>query len=161
MSEVVLRPVDYGVAEVAELESQVQAEYARRYGGGDDTVLQPEQFRPPRGLFLLLTVDGVPSGMGGWRARDADGRFVQDGDAEVKRMYVVPQAQRQGHARTLLAELERTAAQHGRTRMILETGMAQPEAIALYTSAGYTEMGRFGLYAHEESARYYAKVLGG
>jgi len=39
--------------------------------------------------------------------------------------------------------------------------LLQPEAIALYTSSGYTEMGKFGRYAHKESSRSYAKVLAG
>jgi len=161
VSELVLRPVDYGHPDVAALEQQVQQEYHRRYGGGDATVLHSEHFAPPAGLFLLLRVDGVATAMGGWRVRDADGAYLRDGDAEIKRMYVVPVAQRRGYARTLLAELERTAAAVGRQRMVLETGVLQPEAIALYTSSGYTEMGKFGLYAGAESSRCYAKVLTG
>lgn len=154
-----LRSVDYADPAVGELERQVQQEYARRYGTGDDTVLQPQEFRPPAGTFLLGWIDGTPAAMGGWRAREGDGAHLRDGDAEIKRMYVVPAVQRRGHARALLAELERTAAAVGRVRMVLETGLLQPEAIALYTSAGYAEMGKFGLYAHEASSRYYAKAL--
>ena len=156
-----LRPVDYSDAAVGELERQVQQEYARRYGTGDDTVLRPQQFRPPDGIFLLGLVDGTPAAMGGWRAREGDGPHLRDGDAEIKRMFVTPVVQRRGHARALLAELERTAAVAGRVRMVLETGLLQPEAITLYTSSGYTEMGKFGLYAHEDSSRYYAKMLAG
>jgi len=158
---IVLHRVDYGDPEVAELERQVQQEYTRRYGGGDDTMLHPEQFRAPVGVFLLLSVDGAPVAMGGWRPRAADGAHLHGGDAEIKRMYVVPTAQRRGHARTLLDELERTAAAAGRRRMVLETGLLQPEAIALYTTSGYTEIGKFGLYAQEDSSRYYAKALAG
>ena len=158
---IALRPVDYGDPDVADLERQVQQDYTRRYGSGDDTVLHPEQFRAPLGVFLLLSVDGAPVAMGGWRPRDADGAHLHDGDAEIKRMYVVPIAQRRGHARVLLAELERTATAAGRRRTVLETGLLQPEAIALYASSGYTEMGKFGFYAHEDSSRYYAKVLAG
>jgi GNAT superfamily N-acetyltransferase len=161
MNGLTLRPVDYGHPDVALLEQQVQLEYARRYGGGDDTVLHPEQFREPEGVFLLLSVDGVATAMGGWRARESDGANLRDGDAEIKRMYVVPAAQRRGYARTLLVELERTASLAGRWRMVLETGVLQPEAIALYTSSGYTEIGKFGLYSGEEASRCYAKVLTG
>ena len=45
-----------------------------------------------------------------------------------------------GHARAVLAELERSAAAAGRRRTVLETGTRQPEAIALYTSSGYVPM---------------------
>lgn len=156
-----LVPVGYDDPAVGELERQVQQEYARRYGTGDDTALAPQQFRPPAGIFLLGMVDGIPAAMGGWRVREGDGAHLRDGDAEMKRMYVVPAEQRHGHARALLTELEQTAAAAGRLRMVLETGLRQPEAITLYTSSGYTEMGKFGLYAHEESSRYFAKELAG
>ena len=53
-------------------------------------------------------------------------------------MYVVPAARAPGLARTMLAHLERTAAAAGAEAMILETGTAQPEAMALYESSGYT-----------------------
>ena len=43
-----------------------------------------------------------------------------------------------GYGRAVLAELERTAAAAGRRRVVLETGTRQPEAIALYTSGGYS-----------------------
>jgi len=157
----VLRQVDYRDLDVAELERQVQQSYLSLYGSGDETVLQAEQFLPPAGIFLLLGIADVPVAMGGWRSRQADGMHLRDGDAEIKRMYVVPHAQRRGHARAVLAELERTATSSGRRRMVLETGLLQPEAIALYTSSGYTEMGKFGRYAHKESSRSYAKVLAG
>jgi len=157
----VLRQVDYRDLDVAELERQVQQSYLSLYGSGDETVLHAEQFLPPEGIFLLLSIADVPVAMGGWRSRRADGMHLRDGDAEIKRMYVVPHAQRRGHARAVLAELERTATSSGRRRMVLETGLLQPEAIALYTSSGYTEMGKFGRYAHKEPSRSYAKVLAG
>ncbi len=59
----------------------------------------------------------------------------------------------------MLAELERTAAAAGRRRMMLETGVPQPDAIALYTSAGYEPMTRFGDYRDSPNSRCYAKPL--
>jgi ribosomal protein S18 acetylase RimI-like enzyme len=61
----------------------------------------------------------------------------------------------------VLAELERTAAAAGLQRVVLETGTEQPEAIALYTSAGYAPMPAFGAYASSPTSRYYAKPLVG
>jgi hypothetical protein len=43
--------------------------------------------------------------------------------------------------------------------MVLETGTAQPEAIALYVSAGYEPAEKFGLYRFEAQSRCYAKGL--
>ncbi|MGH3912969.1 MAG: GNAT family N-acetyltransferase [Pseudonocardiaceae bacterium] len=81
------------------------------------------------------------------------------GDAELKRMYVVPAARGRGLSRVLLTELERRASTAGRRRMVLETGVRQPESLGLYTSSGYTEIPRFGLYRREPLSRCFAKVL--
>jgi len=47
---------------------------------------------------------------------------------------------RQGLARTIVDELERQAARQGYSRLYLTTGFRQPEAVALYLSAGYTAL---------------------
>ncbi|GAB2923137.1 GNAT family N-acetyltransferase [Rhodococcus aerolatus] len=144
---------------VTALVVDLQAEYARRYGSGDDTVVDPAEFAPPRGAFLLGRWHGRAVAIGGWRARESGPRGLADGDAELKRMYVVPDAQGRGFARTLLAALERTAAEAGRRRVVLETGTEQPEALGLYESSGYVPTTKFGHYADEASSRCYAKVL--
>ena len=43
--------------------------------------------------------------------------------------------------------------------MVLETGLKQPEAIALYESAGYVPVVGFGYYKDSPTARYYGKPL--
>ena len=152
------RPLDDH--DVQTLIDEVQLEYVRRYGGPDHTELHPEEFAPPRGLFLLAHSGTTPMGIGGWRAYDADHPGLRDGDAEIKRMYVRADSRRRGIARRLLDALERTAADAGRRRIVLETGTAQPEAIAMYTAAGYEPMSeRFGLWADSETSLYFAKNL--
>ena len=84
---------------------------------------------------------------------------LRDGDAEVKRMFVAAAHRGRGHARAVLAELERSAAAAGRRRAVLETGTRQPEAIALYTSAGYAPIATFGVYRDSPNCRCFAKVL--
>jgi GNAT superfamily N-acetyltransferase len=116
-------------------------------------------FAPPLGLFVIGYADGKAVVCGGWRAHDSTEPLFTDGDAEVKRMYVVPAARRRGLARLMLAELERTARAAGRRRILLETGSAQPEAIALYESEGYTAVPKFGIYRCEPSSRCYGKAL--
>ncbi len=127
------------------LTGELQSEYSRRYGGpGDRAPIDTSQFDPPAGHFVLVYIDDVPAAMGGWRRHD---ELPATGDAEIKRMYVRPAYQRHGLARLILAELERTAAAAGVTRLVLETGQIQPEAIALYRSMGYGEVESFGYYA--------------
>ncbi len=153
------RQVAYHDPDPAKLIAEVQQEYVRRYGGEDDTPVDPAEFAPPAGLFVVGYLGDVPVACGGWRAHDAPEPGFADGDAEVKRMYVVPSARRRGFARLVLAELERTAADRGRLRMVLETGTAQPEAIALYTSAGYAPIPKFGQYRCYENSRCYGRML--
>ena len=130
--------------------AEVQAEYVVRYGGPDDTPLDPLMFEPPLGSFyvgyLELDARRRPVATGAWRTHDDVEVFGTTRTAEVKRMYVAPDARGRGLARAMLAHLERTAAEAGAEAMILETGTAQPEAIALYESSGYTAIPPFGYY---------------
>jgi ribosomal protein S18 acetylase RimI-like enzyme len=58
-------------------------------------------------------------------------------------MYVAPSARRRGVARTLLAALEDAARDRGYAFVRLDTGPRQQHAVALYASAGYTEIANF------------------
>jgi len=156
--EIVAVPYDHPDAVM--LNDRVQIEYAARYGEGDHTVMDPLHFTPPHGLYLLAyDADRTPLATGGWRAMDATPEGHRPGDAELKRMYVVPEARGRGLARRILAALEESARAAGRTRMVLETGMKQPEAIALYLSEGYEPTEKFGYYRFEPDSRCFAKPL--
>ncbi|CAM5243313.1 N-acetyltransferase OS=Streptomyces antimycoticus OX=68175 GN=SSPO_042440 PE=4 SV=1 [Streptomyces antimycoticus] len=138
----------------------MQAEYAVRYGEGDLTPMDAAHFDPPHGLYLMAyDPDGTPVATGGWRSQERSDEGYEDGDAEIKRMFVVRAARGRGLARRILAALEDSAREAGRVRMVLETGTEQPEAIELYTSSGYTPVPKFGLYRFEEMSRCYAKLL--
>ncbi|MCY7343449.1 MAG: GNAT family N-acetyltransferase, partial [Pseudonocardia sp.] len=114
----------------------------------------------PLGHLVVGYAGGTAVACGGWRARDGgEDPALRDDDAEIKRMYVVDGHRGRGHARAVLAELERTAAAAGRRRTVLETGARQPEAIALYLSAGYVPTEKFGTYRCEPHSRCYAKLL--
>ena len=141
----------YDHPDAVALIADVQQEYVVRYGAQDLTPVDPAEFSPPKGLFLVAYVDDAPAACGGWRAHDAD--------VELKRMYVRPSFRGRGLARAVLAELERTAAEAGFSRLILETGSKQPEAIALYISAGYAPVPSFGYYANEPEAVHLGKEL--
>ncbi|MBT2452154.1 GNAT family N-acetyltransferase [Streptomyces sp. ISL-43] len=159
--EIQLRAVSYDHPDAVKLNDQVQIEYQERYDGeGDVTFLDPAMFAPPRGLYLLAyDASGVPIASGGWRAQEANGEGYSDGDAELKRMYVTPEARGLGLARRILAELEADARAAGRLRMALETGDQQPEAIALYLSSGYSLSEKFGHYRFHDSSRCMTKPL--
>ena len=145
-----LRETPYDHPDAQLLTTEVQQEYVRRYGGeGDIAPIDADEF--VAGRFVMAYVDGEPAAMGGWRSHGPD--------AEIKRMYVRPTHQRLGLARAILADLERTASIAGFDRLILETGLAQPEAIALYRSAGYVDVPAFGFYADDELSVHLGRRL--
>jgi GNAT superfamily N-acetyltransferase len=74
----------------------------------------------------------VPVACGGYRSLGPE-------VSEIKRMFVTASARRQGHARRVLAELERRVAAHGARRIRLLSTDVLREARALYVSAGYEE----------------------
>jgi GNAT superfamily N-acetyltransferase len=146
-----LRVADYDSVDARELTAEVQALYVQRYGGGDTAPIDATEFAGAGGHFVMAYVDGVPAAMGGWR-RHGD-------DAEIKRMFVREAYQRRGLARAVLAELECSAAKAGITRLVLETGLMQPEAIALYRSEGYEDIPAFGYYADDELSVHLGKNI--
>jgi GNAT superfamily N-acetyltransferase len=151
-SAVRLRTVPYDHPVAQELIARVQQEYVVRYGGPDAAVVDPAEFAPPAGLFLVAEIDGVPAGCGGWRV-------LSPGVVEVKRVYVDPAFRRRGLAAVLMAALEETAAEAGSGEMVLNTGPSQPEALALYAGQGYRPVSGFGVYACVEGAIFLGKDL--
>lgn len=154
-----VRTLAYDHPHAEALIADLQRWYVERYGDIDRTAVDPAEFQPPGGLFLVGYLDGHPVGCGGWRLRDTRDPDLRDGDAEIKRMYVVPSARGRGHSRALLAGIERSARAAGVSRLVLETGALQPEAIGLYESSGYTPIEPFGLHRGEPLIRCFAKVL--
>ena len=102
--------VGYGHPDAMLLIAEVQAEYVVRYGGPDDTPLDPLMFEPPLGSFyvgyLRSTAGPRPVATGAWRVHDDVEAFGTRRTAEIKRMYVVPAARARGLARAMLAHLE-------------------------------------------------------
>ncbi|MFD7120184.1 GNAT family N-acetyltransferase [Streptomyces sp. NPDC059892] len=156
-----IQTVSFGHPDAVKLNDRVQLEYAERYGDdGDVTPLAPGMFEPPQGLYLIAYDDqGAPVATGGWRTQEENDEGYADGDAEIKRMYVTPEARGHGLARLILAALEDNARAAGRTRMVLETGTKQPEAISLYVSSGYEPCAKFGHYRFHNLSRCFAKSL--
>lgn len=103
--------------------------------------LTEEETDGARGALLVLTRDGEPIGCGAVRLNDAE-------TAELKRMYVAPAARRTGAGRRLVEALEAEARRIGAKRVVLETGVRQEAALALYARCGYATIPLFGEYAN-------------
>jgi GNAT superfamily N-acetyltransferase len=140
-SDLDIRPVRYGSPVAQKLVAEIYADQTERYGGPDETVVEAVEFDPPDGGFLVAYAQGQPVGCVGWRSFEGS-----EDVAELKRLYTAPEVRNQGVAAALMSAIEENARDHGRVRMILETGDRQPEAIALYTKLGYEPMEHFGYY---------------
>jgi GNAT superfamily N-acetyltransferase len=155
---VVLTAEPYDSPDAHALVEAMWRDLAGRYGAapeeGDDWrgEVVPADVVPPAGTFLVARIDGVPVGCGGVRRLDAT-------TGEVKRMYTAPEGRRRGVGRTVLAELERWARDAGLTELRLETGVPQPEAIALYEGAGYRRIAGYGHYRGAPGNVCFAKEL--
>jgi DNA-binding MarR family transcriptional regulator/GNAT superfamily N-acetyltransferase len=130
-------------------------ELGRRFAGGFDPAqsisADDDELTPPAGLLLVARLHGQPVGCAALKFRDRQ-------PAEVKRMWVAPEARGLGLGRRLLEEVEARAAALRVTTLRLETNRALTEAIALYRAAGYREVKAFSPepYAHH----WFEKALG-
>ncbi|WP_369372074.1 GNAT family N-acetyltransferase [Promicromonospora sp. Populi] len=70
---------------------------------------------------------------------------------EVKRMFVLPTHRRRGLAAGVLAAVERSAVDRGIEVLYLQTGIRQPEAVALYEREGWTRTAAYPPYPAETS----------
>lgn len=156
-SEIEIRLVRFDSPDARRLITAALADLGQRYGGGgDETPVRADEFVPPAGSFLVAYLAGQPAGCGGWRSFGDAGEV-----AELKRMYTAPEARGRGVARRVLAAVERSAREQGRKRIVLECGVRQPEAIALYESSGYQPIENFGYYRDSPDCRSYGRTLTG
>lgn len=120
--------------------AQYFAELDTRFEAGFDPALSlsadARELTPPAGALLLARLRERPVGCGALK-------FHPGEPAELKRMWVAPEARGLGVGRRLLEELERHARQEGAPALRLQTNRTLREAIALYRSSGYNEVAAF------------------
>ena len=140
-SDLLLRDEPLDSPASRDLIALLDAEIASRYPepGALQFRLDPDEVAPGRGAFVVAFAGDLAVACGGVRVIDG-------GAAEVKRMFVVPAQRGRGVAGRVLAVLEERARGLGATRLILETGTRQPEAIALYARSGFARIEPFGEY---------------
>ena len=81
------------------------------------------------------------------------------GIMEIKRMYTLPEGRRKGTATRVLTELEIWATELSYEKCILETGLKQPEAIALYKRNRYKLIPNYGQYTEIENSLCFEKDI--
>lgn len=112
------------------------------------------QFNGLEGLerAVVFFQEGQALGCGALKVFDQD-------SVEIKRMFTDPEARGKGIAAAVLKELERWAASDGFTRMVLETGLRNPEAIGLYEKYGYRRIANFEPYIGIENSVCFEKRI--
>ena len=110
---------------------------------------------PHGGAFHLAYLEGRPIGCGGIRTFASD----EHGVAEIKRMYTRPEGRQRGVARAMVESLEDAARKFGHHAVVLETGLVQAGAIALYEKMGYRRIAKYGKYAGDPLSLCYRKTL--
>ena len=151
--DVTIERVEWGNEELQRLVAAQQAELLERYGEED---IDDEVSSRPLEAAVLVRHEGSAVACGA--LRDPVAAFGE-GVGELKRMYVMPEHRRKGLSRMVLRELEKIALERGLRRLVLETGVLQPEAIGLYVTEGYLLIDNYHPYEDEDGSRCFAKSL--
>lgn len=125
-------------------------EQIARYGR--DGGRRIEDLARPEVVFVAAMLDGRPAGCGAVVPLEGD-------TGELSRIYVAPDARRNGVGRAIMAVLEAEARGRYR-RLVLETGTAQEESMHLYAACGYSPIACWGKSADNPRSRCYEKRLG-
>ncbi len=133
---------------IAELEAILEPLYpaASRHGYSVAKLLAEEV------AFFVVRVNETPAGCGGIK-------LVGGEYGEIKRMYVRSALRGQGLAKHMIAHLAAYAHSYQITTLRLETGIYQPEAIALYERQGFYRIPPFGPYFDDPLSRCYKKRI--
>lgn len=139
-------------SEFLSLNSMLDEDYYERFG---EIALK---YRPYNTLeavrdFFLAYLDDVCVGCGCMKEYSKD-------SMEMKRIFVLPKYRRKGIAGQLIQKCEEKARDKGYGKMVLETGVQMPEAIALYEKNGYKLIDNFGDFAGDEVCVCMEKILG-
>lgn len=121
---------------LAEYAAELNRRSSRRFDPSVGATALPHEVRPPAGQFFVAYLHGEAIGCGAVKHHP-------DAPAEIKRMWIAPQARGLGLGRRLLETLEACARDGGARIAHIETSAALGEALALYRSAGWVEVPRF------------------
>jgi putative acetyltransferase len=155
IAELVTSNEPFDSADVQALVTAQQAEMRGLYAGEADIgpTREAAMFVEPDGVFLVVREKGRAVACGGIVRFD-------ETRAELKRMYVLPDARGRGLGRRVLVELEAEARRLGYRALVLETGDLQREAVGLYESSGYQRIPCYPPYDSRALSLCFAKDLG-
>ena len=148
----IVREVDWADQGAKALRAAQRIEIEERYGTPDSEPGPAPTAADITAFFVVYDDAGTPIGCGGLRAIDSE-------HGEIKRMYVAPGSRGSGASVAILDALEAHGRALGWSRLVLETGEAQPDAIRFYEREGFTRVPNFGYYADSAISLCYEKAL--
>jgi putative acetyltransferase len=151
--QIAVAPESADQPEVHALLRQSDAYHAALYPAESNHLVDVATLSAPNVRFLVARRGGIAVGCGALI-------LGVDGDAELKRMFVVPEARGQRIGSRILDALEAVAKAENVRIIRLETGVRQPESLALYRRHGYTERGPFGSYQRDPLSTFFEKWIG-
>jgi putative acetyltransferase len=147
-----IEEVDWDDPAGAALRQAQRAEIAERYGSWESEPGPAPTADDISSFFVAFDDDGTPLGCGGVRQLDAH-------YAEIKRMFVPPEHRGTGVSRAILERLELYGRERGWQRLVLETGVLQPDAARFYAREGYTRIPNFAYYVGNDDSLCFEKML--
>jgi putative acetyltransferase len=150
--DVDIRPEDPRQPDVLALLDQSDSYFRALYPAESNHLVSADVLRVHRAVFLAARRHGELLGSIALLA-------IAPGHAEMKRMFVRADVRGIGLGRRLLNALEEVACHRSITRISLETGIKQSEAIGLYRASGYQDCPPFGDYKDDPLSLFMTKSL--
>lgn len=122
------------------------------YPAESNHLLDVDDLAKPDVVFFVARQEGKAIGCGAFR-------FIDAGHGEIKRMYVPHEARGRGLGWVLLETIEAEARRRGITRLSLETGIHNLQAVHLYRRAGYQDYPPFGDYKPDPLSLFMTKEI--
>ncbi len=155
----VIRRLDPELVEAQMIIAQSDTYMHALYPSESNHLVSAEALKKPNILFLgAYVIDAAQNeklaGCGAVRVADDDGHY-----GEIKRLFVFEEYRGRGISKEIMCALESSLIDQDIYIARLETGVKQPEAIALYQSIGYVERGPFADYQLDPLSLFMEKAL--
>ena len=150
-AEIVIRRCNPDAPEVRALLAELDGYLNYLYPSISNPLMSISELRAPEVSFLVAREGEKLLGCGALVQRQGYG--------EIKRMMVSPAARGKGLGSKILHAIEVQALVYDLQVLRLETGTQQPESIALYRRAGYSDIAPFGDYKPDQQSRFMEKRL--
>jgi len=145
-----IKTADPSSPEALLLTQELFDELEELYGKG-----RIEEFKEENKTFLYFIIafeSSIPAGCGALK-------YFDPFKIEIKRMYVRKRFRGKGLSKLILQDLEKKAKEMNYNKVVLETGIRQPEAAALYEKTGYRGIQPYGKYADDPESLCYEKRI--